>query len=584
MTKQQSLRSMIDVALGREKADFVFKNGYFLDVFNGRFLAGDVAIAQGKIIGILDQYHGRQEIDLAGAYMVPGFIDAHTHIESSLLAPEQYQQLVLSKGTTSVIWDPHEIANVAGMEGLQWALSAIENLCLDVFVMLPSCVPATNPALEFETSGAILFANDLKLFAQYPRVLGLAELMNLPGLFAHDPDVLEKILLFSNAKIDGHCPSIRSHELNACKSVGIHSCHESTSFEEAQEKLTKGIHVLIREGSCERNADTLLPLLNAYTSSMIAFCSDDLKPNDIVKDGHIDFIINKALRRNIAPEVVFRAASLTPAGLYGLKNRGAIAAGYCADLCVIRPREDNWQNGMQIEKVYKNGRLIQENRLSCIQNTPFSVKHNMNLEDCSADQFQIRACSRDADTQRVPVIGIIPDQILTEKLMLDLPVKNGEIQVDLSKDILKIAVFDRHHRSGFYTVWFVKGFGLKEGAMASTVAHDSHNLIVVGADDECMARAVNQLIQENGGLSAVNGAGEAVSLALPLGGLMTHENTDQVLKKIEQLKQFIHQMGCPLKEPFLTLAFLALPVIPSLKITDRGLIDVERFEKVDLSG
>jgi adenine deaminase len=579
------LKELIDVSLGRKKAECVIKNGYILDVFSGRFILGDMAIHRGMIAGVFDHYHGEKEVDVKGAYLVPGFIDAHVHLESSLLVPHQYQQLVLPSGTTTVIWDLHEIANVSGAKGISWALAAIEHLILDVFVMLSSCVPATSPDLQFETSGAHLKVDDLKAFMHHPRVLGLAELMNLPGLFGLDEDVLAKVMAFNRCSRDGHCPQTTAHPLNACGVAGIGSCHETISPEEAFEKLSKGISVLIREGSCARNADALLPLLNEYTSSTMCFCSDDLKPNDLVKDGHINFIINKALKKGIKPEVVFRAASFAPAHLYHLQDRGALAPGYLADFCVVAPEHTDWREGMTIQAVYKSGRCVDATQLSKPVRSLISEPANtMNLSPCTVNDFDIltKSSASRSSWQKVWVIGVLESQIITDKLAMDVPVAGGKLGMDLENDILKIAVFERHLRSGNRTIGFVKGFQLKQGALASTVAHDSHNLIVIGTDEKLMMQAVNRLIEVGGGLIAVDGACREVVLPLPIGGLMTSAKTSEVLSILEAQKAMMKGMGCRLKEPFLQMAFLALPVIPSLKITDRGIIDVDAFKKIDL--
>lgn len=575
------LNELIDVSLNRQKADLVIKNGQYLDVFSGQFIKGDIAVYQGMIAGVFDHYEGQREIDVRNAYIVPGFIDAHLHIESTLLIPEQLERLVLPRGTTTLVWDPHEIANVIGTEGIQWALQSSEGLLLDIFVMLSSCVPATTPALGFETSGAILSAEDLKPFISHPRVLGLAELMNLPGLFNHDPDVIAKIQLFHTLKIDGHCPATKGYSLNACGVAAINTCHESVSREEAAEKLSKGIHVLIRQGSCERNASELLPLLNAYTSSVMAFCTDDLKPNDIVQEGHIDAIINKGLKMGIAPELMFRAASFAPSRMYDLEDRGAIAPGYWADFCVVLPRENEWKKGMEVQSVYKRGQCV-EDRLfkQGKQKTKSLPANSMNLERCSVGDFRVPA--RVDKEEVVWVIGVQEHQIVTDKIKAVLPVEKGEIQIDPINDILKIAVLERHHHTGNRSVGFVKGFKLRQGALASTIAHDSHNIVVVGVDERSMMKAVNHLIDINGGIVVIDQQGNPVSLSLPIGGLMTDDAFEGVLEAIDKTKSAAKAIGCELKEPFLQLAFLALPVVPSLKITDTGLIDVDHFKKVEI--
>jgi adenine deaminase len=580
-SSKNQLQSIIKTAQNIQKPDLVIKNGSFLDVFNGRFVKGDVAIHQGYIVGIAENYNGKKEIDAKKAYIVPGFIDAHVHIESSMMPPAQFQRAVLPRGTTTVIWDPHEISNVKGLRAIRWALRSTENLLLDVFIMLSSCVPATSPALKFETSGALLTAKDLKPFKNHPRVLGLAEMMNFPGVLGCDNDVLNKLMDFNTAKRDGHCPMLLEKKLNAYAAAGIHSDHECSQLKEAREQLMKGLHILIREGSCAKNADALLPLLNKYTSSVIAFGSDDRDPLDIAEYGHIDCVINKALKANHSPETVFRAASFTASRIYNLEDRGAIAPGYIADFCLVTPNKKDWQNGMAINAVYKRGKLISPNVLKSSKHTkkPFTGK-NIHLGPYDLTSFAIPA--QKTKKQKVRVIGVRPNQIITDNLKATLPVVSGKVQADLKQDVLKIAVFERHQATGNHTAGFVKNFGIKKGAIATSINHDSHNIIVVGSSDELMLKAVKALEKIDGGIVVVDNKNNEVHLPLPIGGLMTDSPPDKVAKKLKELKQVAKKIGCTLDEPFLQLAFLALPVIPSLKITDKNLIDVGQFKKVEV--
>ncbi len=572
------LRQAIASARGTIPADLVIKNVQLLDVFSGQFIPGDVAVQQDKIIGIIDDYRAEQEVDGNGLFLVPGFIDSHVHIESSLMTPARFQQAVLPCGTTCAIWDPHEIANVQGVAGIQWALQASEGLALDVFIMLPSCVPSTTPELALETSGAILKSADIAPLRDHPRVLGLAEIMNFPGLLNGEQDIMDKLLAFNRHKRDGHCPGLSGKDLNAYASAGIHSCHESTSLLEAQEKLSKGIHVLIREGSCAKNAATLLPLLNAYTSSVLSLCSDDRNPADIRAQGHINYILNLALQAGHAPEQVFRIASFAPARIYGLEDRGAIAPGYLADFCLIRPNQtDNWQAGFEIVDVYKSGRRIERDALQQVAQhrahaTP--SKRNIHIQPQTLQQLQLPAGPSQV---RARVIEVIPNQIITRQLQRKLPTLNGMLQADLAQDIIKIAVIERHHASGRIGLGLVNGFGLTRGAIATSINHDSHNIITVGANDKAIAQAVAQLQAIDGGIVVCDDDGSCCQLPLEIGGLMTDLPPEQVADKLNQLKQKAQQLGCRLHEPFLQLSFLALPVIPALKITDRGLVDVENF-------
>ncbi|RMH35865.1 MAG: adenine deaminase [Nitrospirae bacterium] len=578
---QRDLRAVLRVAQGKEPADLVIKSTRWLDVFSGEFVTGDLAIFKGWIVGTQDPYDGHITIDGRAHVVVPGFIDAHVHLESSLLTPRRFQQAVLPHGTTTVIWDPHEIANVRGREGLTWALRASDGLLLDVLVMVSSCVPSTSPGLQLETSGAVLQTQDLVSFQSHPRVLGLAEMMNYPGLLNGDEDVLDKLTAFRGMRRDGHCPGLTGHALNAYSAAGIHSCHESTTLAEAREKLRKGLHVLIREGSCAKDAKALLPILNDYTSAVVGFCSDDRHAADIQEEGHISAIVDKALRAGHAPANVFRAASFAAARAYGLDDRGAIAPGFLADLCLVRPKDGRtWTSGLQIDSVLKHGQHVTPQRLtdtaheSCERTLVGVSPLNMKCKPCSADDFRLSSPDR-GDHRRVRVIGVRPRQLLTDSLIETLPVRHGGIQAVPSRDILKIAVFERHHFSGRRTIGFVKGLGLRRGAIATSIGHDAHNALIVGTDDYVMAAALNRLIAIDGGIVVALDTETMECLPLPIGGLMCDEDPRAVVARLHRLKRAARELGCTLEEPFLQLSFLALPVIPSLKITDRGIIDVE---------
>jgi adenine deaminase len=573
------LKAIIKVARGETPADLVIKNTKILDVFNGSFMQGDIAIYQGFIAGVAKSYQGKTEVSADNSYVVPGFIDAHVHIESSLMTPMQFQCVVLPRGTTSIIWDPHEITNVKGLEGIQWAIKSSENLLLDVFIVLPSCVPSINPKLKLETSGARLHAHDLSIFKNLPRTLGLAETMDYSGILACDDDTLEKLMHFKTLCRDGHAPQLSGKNLNAYAVSGIHNDHESTTLEEAQEKLSKGILCLIREGSCAKDADALLPIINDYTSTVVALCSDDRNPLDILDQGHIDFIINKALKMGCKPENIFRVASFAPCKMYGLKNRGVIAPGYIADLCLIKPKNHAWENGMEVKSVYKNGKLITPEILKDENKYHFSGK-NIHIASCHLIDFQVAAPHN--SKQCVHVIGIKPKQLITEKLQAELPVISNEVQADVTQDILKIAVFERHKASGAHAVGFVKGFNLKQGAIATSINHDAHNVIVVGANDEAMLNATRKLIKIDGGIVVVDDQENYVTLPLPIGGLMSDETPEEIYQTLHELQLAAKKIGCALENPFLQLSFLSLPVIPALKITDQGLIDVENLKKIEV--
>ncbi|MBP9708030.1 MAG: adenine deaminase [Oligoflexales bacterium] len=596
---QIQLAKSIRIARGLEKADCVIKNGTFLDVFSGNFIKGDIALQGSLIVGVEEEYSGKTYFDAEGAYIVPGFIDAHVHIESSLMTPARFQQAVLPRGTCSVIWDPHEIANVWGNEGIKWALESSEGLTLDFYVMLPSCVPATSKHLNLESSGAHLNAADLLAFKNHPRVLGLAEMMNYPGLLGEDREVLEKLSAFADKFIDGHCPMLSGKDLNAYIMTGIHSCHESTNLLEAKEKLRKGIKVLIREGSCARDAKALLPLLNAYASCQIGFCSDDRNPLDIENAGHIDAIIDQALKQGLPPEVVFRSASYSSAMAYGLRDRGAIAPGFLADFVFVEAKQNtqsrtnelqnsNWTAGLKIKNVFKNGLEINLDSLEATakKRNFLKTKKNINLGKIAINDhidlkvFEINCLSH--EEQSVHIIKVKPGQILTEHLIEPMQPVDGLLLCDLERDFLKISVLERHHQSAQLANAFANGFGLKNGAIATSINHDSHNIIVVGSHDDLMVKAVNVLIACDGGIVVVHSDGRIAKIALPIGGLMTDAHPASISAQLKQLKDLAHAAGCLLDEPFLQLSFLALPVIPDLKISDQGLIDVLKFEKIPL--
>lgn len=575
----EALAAHLRVARGQEPADLVLKRARFLDVFSGAILEGDVAVHGEVIVGTQQSYRGRVERDAEGLLVVPGFIDAHVHIESSLLTPARFQQAVLPCGTTTAIWDPHEIANVRGLDGLSWALAASEGLDLDVFVMLSSCVPSTSPQLGLETSGASLSAADLLPLRGHRRVLGLAEVMNYPGLLAGEPAVLDKLLAFQDLRRDGHCPGLRGRDLNAYGAAGIHSCHESTSLDEAREKLQKGVHVLIREGSCAKDADALLPLLDDYASAVVGLCTDDRNPADVAREGHVSAIVDKALRAGHSPQTTFRSASFAAARAYGLGDRGAVAPGFLADLCLVRPADGgHWSSGLSVEAVYKRGRLVDARALAaCAERRaadrpPWSGP-NLRLAGCTVEDLAV-ACAAGRTEQRARLIGVRPRQLLTDARTATLPATGGRLRADPPRDILKLAVFERHRGTGGRTVGFVQGFGLQRGAIAMSITHDSHNVIVVGADDRAMAAAVDRLCAIDGGVVVAQDENRLDALALPIGGLMCDRDPRAVAGDLDRLKGTVRALGGRLEEPFVQLSFLALPVIPSLKLTDRGLVDV----------
>ena len=606
-----SLASLIAMARGTIPCDRVIRGGTWLDVFTGTWMTGDIALCEGLIVGVGETYEGREVLDASGLYLVPGFIDAHVHIESSLMTPKRFSEAVLPQGTTTAIWDPHEIANVWGVEGISWALAQSEGLDLCVFVMIPSCVPSTSIEMGLEQSGAHLKAQDLRTFRHHPRVLGLAEMMNFPGLLHGDPDIMAKLEDYRSMLRDGHCPGLGGKDLNAYAVAGIHSCHESTTLDEAREKLSKGIHVLIREGSCAKNATTLLPLLNSRTSTVLGYCSDDRNPLDIAHEGHISRIIDLALRAGHSPEEVFRAASFGAARMYRLLDRGALAPGYLADLVAVRPvdPQGRWTGGIQIEKVFKKGHEIPQNIASVVPQPsswqPAEAKRKKRTSATGsqssspprknlrvhvsfereglASSLQIIPPRASPLPSHIRVIGVVPQQIVTKNLVYPArySLENTCVQ-NLDQDLLKICVVERHHRTKSLGIGLVQGFGLKTGAIATSINHDSHNIIVVGSNDKVIDAAFRQLLAIDGGIVVVSDSDHVESLALPYGGLMSDESPGFIAERLSRLKDLARRCGCVLEEPFLQLSFLALPVIGDLKITDRGLVDVSTMSLVSV--
>jgi adenine deaminase len=584
-----ALERALAIARGEKKASLVIKNARYLDVFSGSFLQGDIALSGATIVGCGESYEGERYLDAEGAFVVPGFIDAHVHIESSLMTPSYFAAAVLPLGTTTVLWDPHEIANVKGKAGIEWALAASEGLLLDIFVMLPSCVPATHPDLNLETGASFLQAEDLVPFRHHPRVLGLAEMMDYPAVVQGGADALAKLMSFQHVVRDGHCPGLRGKELNAYCASGVQTCHESSTYEEALEKLQKGLQVLIREGSCAKNADTLLPLVNPYTSAVLGLCSDDRNPADLESEGHINAIINRGLAQGLRPEDLFRVASYAVAKAYGLNDRGAVAPGYRADLCVVRPRKTgDWQQGFSVAEVIKAGQLVRDGQSKQPQKTGdtttyFPPGSNVRIKESKPEDF-VLAVAKPRQTREVDVLvmQVIKNQIITLLQRCTLSVLAGEIFLGASGELAKIAVIERHRGSGRSCTGLVAGFNLHAGAIATSIAHDCHNVVVVGADGAAMAAAVNYLREIDGGIVVWKNAEEKAHLALPLAGLMSDKDSAYIAKALNHLISLTKSMGCELEQPFLQLSFLALPVIGELKITDRGLVDVGQFKVVDL--
>jgi len=558
--------------LGRCPADLVLRNVKLFNVFTGNFTVGDVAVFDGRIAGI-GSYSGDKEIDLSGKVMTPGFVDGHVHIESSMVSPSQFASAVVPCGTTTVIADPHEIANVAGVEGIRYMLRATEQLPLNVYFMLPACVPATG----LETSGAELTAMDLGKFINHPRVLGLGEMMNYPGVLNNQPEVMEKIALFAGQPIDGHAPGLSGKELTAYIAAGIRSDHECTTTAEARERLAQGMWLMLREGSAAKNLVNLLPAVDQYTVRRCLFATDDRHPHDLIEQGHINHLVRLAVAAGTDIAWVLQMATINAAQYLGIQNLGAIAPGYRADLLVFDNLE-NWKPAM----VFKDGKLVAQDGKPLFVNFPVddkAVRDSLRLGSLAKEKLRIKAASPIAR-----VIGLVPKELVTQSLELPVPVLDGEYIASAADDILKLAVIERHHGSGNVGVGLVKGLGLSSGAIASTVAHDSHNIVVVGANDDDMLLAVKEIQTMQGGIIIVNKGKVLGSLPLPIAGLMAEQDIVWVQETLAKLHKAARGLGVKQDyDPFMTLSFLSLPVIPLLKLTDMGLVDVDSFHFVPVS-
>jgi adenine deaminase len=559
-----ALADLIDQGRGLVPADLVLKGGRMFDLITGELVETDVAVCGDTIVGTFGTYHGRREIDCRGRILVPGFIDTHLHIESSLVTPYEFDRCVTPRGITTAICDPHEIANVCGLEGIRYFLAASARTVMDIRVQLSSCVPSTH----METTGARLTAADLILLMDHPRVIGLAEFMNFPGVLMKDEAALAKLQAFRGRHIDGHAPLLRGHDLNGYISAGIRTEHEATTADEALEKLRKGMRVLIREGSVSKDLHALAPLLTERHSPYLCLCTDDRNPLDIAEHGHLDYLIRTAIALGCPPLAVYRAASLSAAEAFGLKDRGLIAPGKRADIAVIDTLED-----CRASLVLAGGRVADAAAFAAREMTEPVARHSVKAPRLAAHDF--RSAGNRVET---PVIGILPGKIITENLRFDIAPVDGDKRPDPARDLMRIAVIERHGVNGNRATGFVQGFGIKRGAIASTVCHDHHNIAVVGADYADMALAANRLSEIEGGFVVAEGGRILAELALPVAGLMSLEPFEVVTAQLIALRKAARSLGVTLEEPFLQLAFLALPVIPHLKITDMGMVDVDRFE------
>jgi len=564
---QTALKRRIDVAAGRELAERVLKNARIVNVFSEEIIPGDIAIDGGVIVGI-GTYMGQENIDLNGAYVAPGLIDGHVHIESAMVTPGQFAKAIMPHGTTTIIADPHEIANVCGLDGIRFMLDESIKIPLDVFLMIPSCVPAT----PFENSGAKITAADMESLIGNPRILGLGELMDYPGVVKARPDILDKLQVGREKIVDGHGPVIGGKELNAYVVSGVHTEHECTTEDEMLERLRLGMYIQVREGSAARNLEVLVRKLTPQNMRRLLFCTDDRHPGDILKEGHIDNNIRTAIRNGVPPMMAIRMATINAAECYRLYDRGAIAPGYLADLVVF----DSLEN-FEIKQVFKGGKIVAQGGKPL-----FSVPKVQN--DGVTDTVRLKPVSESdlilkLDSDIVNVIRLLPYNLVTEKVIRKVDVVDGQFAYNENLDILKLAVIERHNATGNIGLGLIENFRLRKGALASTVAHDSHNMIVVGTHDADMILAIQEIERIGGGIAIACEGRIVGSLSLPIAGLMSDEPLEELDRQLEVLLEHAFAMGVHTQmDPFMTLAFLALPVIPEVKLTDMGLFDVLKFE------
>ncbi|MFB3766484.1 MAG: adenine deaminase [Methanotrichaceae archaeon] len=566
-----SLEELISAARCEIEVDLLIVGADIVNTLSGELHRADVAIHKGRIAGF-DCSSARETIDLTGFILSPGFIDGHVHIESAMVTVPEYARTVVPKGATSVVADPHEIANVLGIEGIRYMLGSSGHVPLNIFIMLSSCVPATN----LETSGAVLDAGSLEDLISVDHVPGIAEMMNYPGVIFRDPEVLKKIRLAHGCRkrIDGHSPKLTGKDLTAYIAAGITSDHECTSVGEAREKLRKGMYIMVREGSAAKNLLDLLPLITPRNARRFMFVSDDRHPADILKEGHIDFMIRTAIKHGLDPILALQIASLNAAEYFGLGDLGSIAPGYRADIAVL----DDLQSP-NVMKVFKDGKLVAEDGdlIARLEAAPAPKSSAMRIGEIDAGSFEITAKS-----SKARVIGVIPDQIITKSMIYGVKAADGRVVADTDRDILKMAVVERHNASGNVRLGLVKGFGFQAGAIATSVAHDSHNIAVVGTSSEDMLASIMAVKEMNGGLVVVKDGLVKARLPLPVAGLMSERYMREVADGIDDCIDAAHGLGSDLKDPFMTLSFLCLPVIPELKLTDLGLVDVNKFSFVPL--
>ena len=564
------LDRIIRVARGEEEAELLLKNARLVNVLSGEIHETDVAVASNRVVG-LGEYEAKEVLDLQGSYLCPGFIDGHVHIESSMLRIPEFARVVVPHGTTTVVADPHEIANILGLDGILYMMESSKGSPLAVYFMLPSCVPST----ELETAGSRLMSYDLSPLLREDWVVGVAEMMNYPGVLDRNGDVLARIAIAGGKRVDGHAPRLSGKDLNAYIAAGIASDHESSSLEEAREKLQLGMYVMIREGSVARNMEALLELVTPENARRCMFVSDDNDPAQLLEHGHMDHIVGKAIGLGLEPVLAIQMATINAAEYFGLRNLGAIAPGYRADMVVF----DDFDN-FRIDKVFRGGRLVSEfgEMLDMGgERRPVPLRGTVNVSWIELEHFRIQA-----EGTRARVIELTPKQLVTRQVVHPVKTVDGVAVADVERDMLKLAVIERHLASGNTGLGFVKGFGLKRGALASSVAHDSHNIIVVGTNDEDMMTAAVQIVKMQGGLVVAADGEVLATVRLPIAGLMSEKSAKEVSVEMQDIEQAARDVGCTVSTPFMAMSFLALPVIPRLRLTDKGLVDVKKFGFVPL--
>ncbi len=569
----RAIQHKLSVARGEKPAELLFKNAQLVNVLSGEIYETNVAIDDGRVVGLGD-YEANETVDLDGAYLAPSLIEGHFHVESTMVTLPELVRAVVPHGTGAMVIDPHEYANVLGMDGIRYVLESSKNLPVDFFIMLPSCIPATH----LETAGARFPADDLRLMIADDRIAGIAELMNYPGVFLGVESELAKIKAGKNKVIDGHAPGLRGKNLNAYALAGVRSDHESTELEEAREKLRLGLHVLVREGSTERNLEQIIGLVTPENSANCSFATDDKLPGDLVREGHIDHSIRKAIAHGVPPITAIQMGTINTARHYQLKNHGAIAPRFWADLIVI----DDLKT-MSIQRVYKKGKLVAKNGRYTGKKPPEvpQPRSTMNLSYHAPDDFEL-SVPRGGSAKKIKVIEIVPHQIVTKTAIETPKIVDRKIVADPPRDILKLVVIERHRATGNVGVGFVRGFGLQRGALGSTVAHDAHNVVVVGTNDSDTTAAVQALEKMRGGQVAVVDGEVEAALPLPIAGLVSDQPLEAVIEKIGKLKSAAARLGCKLDAPFMTLSFMTLSPIPELKLTDQGLVDAVNMKLTGL--